>query len=62
MLIRTGPGQNNIQMRDWNGAGMLAVANDGKAYRLPLPVNRALWTLCQIILAAPLILMWAVRR
>jgi len=43
-----------------NAAGTLAVSDDGKVYRLPLPVNWVLLGLCQLVLAMPLVGLWAV--
>jgi len=45
-----------------NAAGTLAVADDGRVYRLPFAVNWMLLALCQLVLAMPLVGLWAVMR
>jgi hypothetical protein len=45
-----------------NAAGNLAAMKDGTIRSLPLRVNWPLLALCQAVLAAPLVLLWAVLR
>jgi len=61
-LIVRMPANARIQPFYWNAERSLSVAGDGNVYRLPLPVNWALLALCQIVLAMPLVGLWAVMR
>jgi len=45
-----------------NNARSLVVLKDGTVHRLPLSVNWGLWTICQAILAVPLLMVWGVLR
>jgi hypothetical protein len=58
LMHRVAPTDVIIQPSFWNAAGTLAVSNHQEVYRLPLPVNWSLLSLCQSILALPLLLLW----
>jgi hypothetical protein len=61
LIVRTT--SPNIPRRlHWNSSRTLAVSDDGKVYQFPCPVNYRLLAVCQAILAAPIILTWAVLR
>jgi hypothetical protein len=61
LLMRT-PSDFFADAQHCNASGTLFVNFDGSVHRLPLGINWPLLALCQAILAAPLVLLWALLR